>query len=91
MANWEKQPAVPTTEKKRWEKILALSDNTPLWDVSTGKVYKRGMFEPVHKDGFENVVDYFKLKGSDEQVYVAFIRLYPDDRRSCSLMKQGVK
>lgn len=68
----------------RWENIMSLPDDTPFYDLSTGKNYRKGMFRPLHKDGFESVVDVFQVIGTDETVYVPFLRRLGDGKK-CSI------
>jgi hypothetical protein len=73
---------------KRWEKIMSLPENTPFYDISTGKAYRRGMFRPVHRNDFENIVEEFQILGTEERVFVPFLRLV-GDTKYCSLVKAG--
>jgi hypothetical protein len=68
----------------RWENIMSLPEDTPFHDMSTGKKYKRAMFKPLYKDGFERIVDFFQIIGTDEEVYVPFLRRL-GDFKSCSI------
>lgn len=89
MADYNTKPPDKTTaddggEKKRWQKILDLAESARLYDLSTGQVYTRGQFKPLHRNEFENLVDEFAIIGTDERVFVAFLRVIGDKKR-CSL------
>lgn len=88
MADWNSKQASLDEETKlhRWQKIMALPENTQFWDLSTKKQYTRGMFVPVYKNEASQIVDTFKIKGTDERVHVPFLRLMGDYRR-CSLTR----
>ena len=70
---------------KRWERILALPESQEVYDMVTGQKYRVGQFVPLHNDAFQGRVEYFKIKGTSEQVYVPHLRLIGDKVR-CSLM-----
>lgn len=67
---------------KRWEKIMALPENTVFRDLSTGKTYRRGMFKPLFVDGYNTVVNEFQIVGTQERVYVPFLRTINDGMNS---------
>jgi hypothetical protein len=70
---------------QRWEKIMCLPADTALHDLSTGMRYRRGMFRPVYRKEFDQMVDTFQVIGTTETVHVPFLRLVGDGTR-CSLM-----
>lgn len=86
MARLESTPQPEHNPMQRWEKILAMPEETELHDISTGARYRRGMFKPIHRNEFENKVDYFQIIGTAEQVYVPFLRLV-SDHKYCSLVE----
>lgn len=73
-------------ERKRWEKILSLPPDTPMYSIATGKNYKVRQFTPIFRDAIN--VDWFgvdkSINGFDEQVYVPHLRLFGDYEK-CSL------
>jgi hypothetical protein len=71
-------------DKKRWQKIMELPEDSGFYDLSTGNFYRRGMFKPIHRNDFENIVDEFNIIGTHEMVYVPFLRLI-GDKKKCSL------
>lgn len=75
------------TTQKRWEKLLQQPGHTGVWDMSTGEKYRVEQFVPVYSDKYQSEANYFKLKGTDQMVYVPFLRLLTDGVR-CSLMKK---
>lgn len=72
---------------KRWEKLLQQPGHTGVWDMSTGEKYRIEQFIPIYDDNYKTVVNQFKIKGTNETVYVPFLRLLTDGVR-CSLMKK---
>lgn len=78
--NTPEQPFIP-----RWQRILNLPEGTYMKDISTGLKYTVGQFTPIYTDGYKNVVETFKIKGTEEYVSVRHLRLLGDDFY-CSLM-----
>lgn len=77
-------------EMKRWERILSLPGDTRMWDMSTGQIYRVEMFVPVYDDRYQSVVRSFKLKGTQDKVVVAHLRLM-GDKQTCSLVPKQEK
>lgn len=69
----------------RWQRLLKLDPGTYVKDISTGLKYTIGQFDPVYTDGYQNVVETFKVKGLEEYVSVRHLRLLGDGFK-CSLM-----
>ena len=65
----QKAPSAP-----RWKQLLDLPPHTVLRDISTGCEYLAGQLEPLYRDHCSNVVETFRVRGSQDTVHVPFLR-----------------
>ena len=57
-----------------WRKVLKLPDDETVWDISTGKKYKRGEIIPVDVTGGNAKIEEFQIIGTEEFVHTRFLR-----------------
>lgn len=89
MADFDKKINItPSEGKKRWQKILEYPDSQVFWDISDGQEYRRGQLEPLYDDRYQSVVNHFRIKGTQDEVVVNFLRLQGDKAWGCSIMRQ---
>jgi len=67
-----------------WQRILQMPSQTVLKDISTGERYRVDQLIPVYCDHYQERVNDFRIKGSEETLCVSFLRAM-EDKFKCSL------
>lgn len=70
-ADSEELPKMP-----RWKKIMELPDETLLWNLETGDVFRKRQLRPVYASPALQIVNDFQILGDETKtIPVAFVRL----------------